>query len=189
MYSIVHECVQGSGWTARGPTRRVAGALHQRGGFLEASPLPPAPLVTSWLMNCRLKGLAGFALKLREHCLEYIFLATVLVIGHCWFLSSFKVLGSPFWLTSEVLGTILVPFWWSSGTQMHSKEHWKVPGWILDYFDGFWVPPSDTILDRFLRFSVIWIVKKYVWIVGMTFIDCWMENLLISDVPTYEFIW
>ena len=161
--------------------------------YPKASPLPPAPLVTSWLLICRVKGLAGFqgfpGLKLREHCLEYIFLAAALVIGHCWFSSSFKVLGSPFWLTLEVLGTILAPFWWSSGTQMHPKEPWKVPGWILD--DFWWILglPWDTILDHFLIVSVIWIVKKHVWIVGMTFIDFWMETLLISDVSTYQFIW
>ena len=103
-------------------------------------------------------------------------------------LSPFRVLGSPFWLNLEALGTLLAPFWWSSGTQMRSKQPWKVPGWILDYFWWILGPPSDTILDNFLIFSVIGIVKKYVWIVGMTFIDCWMVNLLISDVPTYQLI-
>ena len=154
--------------------------------YLKASPLPPAPLATSWLLICRLKGLAGFELKLREHCLEYFFWRRQLSLD-CWFSSSFRVLGSPFWLTSEVLGTILVPFWWSSGTQMHPKEPWELPRWILD--DLLWIlgPPLGTIFDHFLIFSVIWSLKKHVWIVGVIFTDFWIENLLISDVPTYEF--
>ena len=166
---------------------------YWRTSYLKASPLPPAPLAARWPLICRLEGLAGFegfpGMKSVEHCLKYTLFCNTICHWILLILSPFRALGSPFWLNLEVLGTILAPFWWSSGTQMHSKEHWKVPGWILDYFWWILGPPSDTILDHFLIFSVIWIVKKYVWIVGMTFIDCWMENLLISDVPTYQFVW
>ena len=46
--------------------------------------------------------------------------------------------------------------------------------------------PLDIILGHFLIFSVIWSIKKHVWIASVIFNDFWMENLLISDIPTYQ---
>ena len=78
------------------------------------------------------------------------------------------------------------PFWWSSWAQMHSGGPWRVPEWIFN--DFWWIlgPPLETILGHFLIFSVIWGVKKHVWIAGMVFDDFWLENQLIRDVSTSQ---
>ena len=76
---------------------------------------------------------------------------------------------------------------------MHCCCAWlRMPRFPFPCCTGFWWilgTPLDTSFDHFLIFSVIWSVKKHVWIVDIIFIDFWLENLLISDVPTYQFIW
>ena len=73
------------------------------------------------------------------------------------------------------------PFWWSSWAQMHSGGPWRVPEWIFN--DFWWIlgPPLETILGHFLIFSVIWGVKKHVWIAGMIF--DWKISWFVMSQP------
>ena len=78
------------------------------------------------------------------------------------------------------------PFWWSSWAQMHSGGPWRVPEWI--FHDFWWILglPLETILGHFLICSVIWGVKKHVWIAGMMLDDLifdWKISWFVMSQP------
>ena len=159
---------------------------------LKASPLPPAPLATSWLLICRLQGLAGIQELISRIEINgqqrrvYNQFTIYLIIGLCWFLTPFRVPRWPFWIHLEVLGHYFGTMLQSSGSPMHTEGPRKVPSWIFNDCWWIWGPPLDTSLDHFLIFSVIWGIKKHVWCAGMIFNDFWMKIVLIYDVSTYQ---
>ena len=58
--------------------------------------------------------------------------------------------------------------------------------WI--FYDLWWIcdPSLESMLDDFLIFYAIWIVKKRTWITGMFFDDFLTERVQFSDVPTLQ---
>ena len=143
----------------------------------KASPLPPAPLATSWLLICRLDGFERFAgLKCRFHS----FCFTDLLI--------FRGLGRLFFKNSGSWDTTFSLFWWSLDASVHSEGTRIDFQWFLMDFGS----PLETILDHFSDFLWFEQSKNNIWIAVTLFADFWMEILVNSDVltlPKYGEYW
>ena len=167
--------------TAEAPDTPWGLCMHKRGGFvyLKASPLPPAPLATSWLLICRLDGFERFvgfkSLEIKKlhnsFQADFIHFASQIY----WF---FEVLGDHF---SSILGlgTPLFHYFgdqWVQGSTQTEPE--------LIFGDFWWILglPLETLLHHFFIFSLIWTVQNHIWIAVTFFDDFWMEILLNSDV-------
>ena len=98
----------------------------------------------------------------------------------------FGGLGTSFWMIWGVLGdhfeTILVIMC----ARVHSGEPTNILGLIFQDFQWIWGHPLGTHLETFSDSSVIWSVKKSTWIAVMKFDDFSVENVMVSDVPTYQ---
>ena len=163
---------------------------------LKASPLPPAPLATSGLLICRLKWLmigrnrkTGFQDWNQWINMKYINLfVTCLIIGFCWFFAFFY---GPQMTILGTFGGPWAPFCnhftikWVTDALRGSLEGPRVDfSWFLMDF-GF--PFGDNFGSLFDIFCHLKRQKAcldcrhdYCWL--------WIENLQISDVPTFQFI-
>ena len=163
-------------------------------------PLPPAPLVTSWLLICRLQGLVGFegfpGLKSMEHCLKYtsilwhsLFLDIVDFIS---FLSPWMTILAQFGSPWEPFGTIFVIKWNTGelkGTLKGPRIDFK--WFLMDFgkpFGHHFGPPFHIFCDLKRQKACLDCRREFDWLLNGKSPDFRCPNLSIYIVNTVVFI-